>query len=496
MKLNTLFNALFLFISSAFAGYQYEEIELPLHVDPQIGGLATLPNGNIIACFHRGEVMIYDVKSKEWSLFAEGLHEPLGIVALSNSEFMVMQRPELTKLIDTDQDGQADKYETFFDGFGMTGNYHEFSFGPVMDKAGNFYISLNVASNGASIRKEVRGEFIDIGMKREKFYSVESKNWKSIKKDAGRMYSRVPYRGWVLKISPEGKMIPISSGVRSPNGLGFDAHENLYVPDNQGDWLGTSKIHLIKPGRFHGHPASLVWRKDWDGRDPLEVPVKELDAMRTKAAILSPQGIIANSLTQPILIDHKNFGPYKGQMLIGEMNFKKILRFIPDEVNGTIQGPIFSHLENDPMKIGNNRMTWGKDGSLFIGRTKLSWAGDRGITKVTWDGKVDFDIQNFKLSKKGFDITFTKKVHLPESENLKITNYHYLYHSSYGSPKTDETTNLIKAIRPSSDGKTLHLELDQLTKGKVYEFSFDGIKSKSGESLKIDKICYTLNELK
>src|SRR5690606_38138873 len=93
----------------------------------------------------------------KWTLFTEGLQEPLGILIISDSEFLVMQRPELTRIKDTDGDGQADVYETVTDNFGMTGNYHEFNYGPVRDKEGNLYISLNTASPRGRIMKEVRG---------------------------------------------------------------------------------------------------------------------------------------------------------------------------------------------------------------------------------------------------------------------------------------------------------------------------------------------------
>lgn len=480
--------------SSLFGGYKFEEIEVPAHVDSQVGGLATLPNGDIAACFHRGEVMIYNIASKTWRLFADGLHEPLGVVALDDHRLMIMQRPELTLLIDTDKDGVADDYQTFYDGFGMTGNYHEFAFGPTVDKEGNYYIALNVASNGASIRKEIRGEWLNIGWDREKFYSNEKDYWKKNKKHAGRMYSRVPFRGWVLKITPEGDMTPISCGVRSPNGLGFDAKGNLFVPDNQGDWLGTSKVHWIRKGHFHGHPSSLVWRKDWDGRDPLDVSVKELDKMRSKAAALSPQGIMANSITQPLLIDGDQFGPYKGQMLIGEMNFPKVLRFIQDEVQGEVQGALLAHLENGPMKIGNNRLTWAKDGSLFIGRTKLSWAGFRGISRVTWDGELDFDIQNCQLTKSGFDLTFTKDFAMPKDVNFTIKSYYYIYQEAYGSPRMDEKE--LKVTHLKKRGNTLSIELEGLQEGRVIDFYFEGLKSTKGESLKAHRMCYTLNKMK
>jgi hypothetical protein len=299
-----------------------------------------------------------------------------------------------------------------------------------------------------------------------------------------------------MKISPEGKATPISCGVRSPNGLGIDADGDLFIPDNQGDWLGTSKLHHIKKGRFHGHPASLVWRKDWDGRDPLNLSTEELDQMRTKAAVLFPQGILANSPTQPLLIDHQNFGPYQNQMLIGDMNFNRILRFIKDNVKGEVQGALISHLESPKMRIGNNRLAWGKDGSLYIGRTKLSWAGDRGITRVKWDGQTDFDIKDFKLTPKGFEIEFTQKLGDISSKNFLVQSYHYLYQVSYGSPRQEEKELNISQIITSKDGTKINLEIEGLKPGKVIDFTFQNLKSEQGQALKANRLCYTLNQLK
>ena len=80
----------------------------------------------------------------------------------------------------------------------MTGNYHEFAFGPARDKAGNYHVGLNPASSGASIRPEIRGEFRHYGISREQFY-------KNHRAGSGRMYSATPFRGWILKIAPDGK---------------------------------------------------------------------------------------------------------------------------------------------------------------------------------------------------------------------------------------------------------------------------------------------------
>lgn len=242
MKLKTLL-AFCLLSLPAFGwteNFTFEEIPNPPGIDPQVGAMETMKDGRIAVAFHRGEVMIYDPSSSSWSLFASGLQEPLGMLVEDESSILVMQRAELTRLKDTDEDGSADEYETVFDGFGMTGNYHEFSYGPARDAEGNLYIVLGVASNGAPMAEEIRGEFSEIG-EVDRAGMSDMVNWKQLRNKAGRMYSRAPYRGWVLKLSPDGsKMEPYASGFRSPNGIGFDSKGRLLITDNQGDWKGCN----------------------------------------------------------------------------------------------------------------------------------------------------------------------------------------------------------------------------------------------------------------
>ena len=229
--------------------YTIEDIALP-NVDHQLGGLDVLSDGRIAACFFSGEVMIMDPETGEWSEFARGLQTPLGLVEDDYGALVVMQWAELTRLRDTDSDGVADFYETVTDDFGISGNYHEFAYGPAKDAEGNYYVSLNVASNFAGTFKTVRGLFSQIGLPEEtmKNWKELGDEWPKIKGDAGRMYSRVPYRGCVLKITPEGESSVFAYGFRSPDGLGFDDEGRLWVTDNQGDWRGTSPLYHVKEG--------------------------------------------------------------------------------------------------------------------------------------------------------------------------------------------------------------------------------------------------------
>src|SRR5690625_371308 len=201
--------------------YQVDSIVLPEGLSGEVGALEFLPDGRLVAAFRRGEVMIYNPADSSWKSFAKGLHLPLGLLAIDSSEILVMQYPELTRLLDTNDDGQADMYENVTDDFGVAGNYHEFAYGPVRDPQRNLYIALNSTSSGGVMMEEVRGPMNETGF-REK-----------------GMYSAVPYRGWVMKLTPDGTLHPFASGFRSPDGIGFDAEGSLLITDNQGDREGT-----------------------------------------------------------------------------------------------------------------------------------------------------------------------------------------------------------------------------------------------------------------
>lgn len=470
--------------------YRIDNIPSPKGLEAQIGGIAFLPDGRLAACFHRGEVYTYDPKTKAWKLFADGLHEPLGIIAKNDNTLVVMQRPELTQLRDTDGDGEADHYQTISDDFGMTGNYHEFSFGPARDKEGNYYVGLNLASSGASIRPEIRGEFRHYGISREQFY-------KNHKVGSGRMYSAAPYRGWVMKITPQGKTIPFASGFRSPNGVNFDMQGRLWATDNQGDWLGTSKLFHVKEGNFYGHPASLVWSQEWEkGRNPLKVHPSEFDVKRTKAVVLFPHGSMANSPTQ-MLSDNTEgrFGPFAGQLLVGEMNRPRILRVIMDEVNGGIQGACLPLIDNGGLHRGMHRFAFAPDGSLWAGQTHLSWVGGSGLQRIAWTGKTPMSVSAMNLTQTGFRLTFTKPLSKVLTENFVFERYYYRYHQSYGSPQLGREPIKITALNLAPDRKTVSIDLKKLTPGYVYQLELKNVMAVDKTPALNTFICYTLNRL-
>ena len=474
--------------------YSIEKIALPATVDHQVGGLTTLSDGRIAACFDSGEVLFYDPESKGWSEFARGLMCPLGLLEEPSGSLLVMQWSELTRLSDTDKDGKADFYETVCDDFGITGNYHEFAYGPARDDEGNLYIALNVASNNGGVFKNVRGPWSPIGLAKE---HMDVTNGKRIadeyKKQAGRMYSRVPYRGWVLKITPEGETIPFASGFRSPDGIGFDDEGRLWVTDNQGDWKATSPLYHVEEGNFYGHPASLIWEKDWDGRNPLEVPVEELQKMRTREAGFFPYGDMANSPTQPLpTIDPEKFGLPKGELLIGDMNQPNLIRFLAEEVNGVMQGAAIPFLLTPELGIGNHRFAFDGGGSLWIGKTHLKWAGDEGLARVTWNRRPLFLVDGVHLREDGFEIGFNAPLG-EKSPQLNVSRHTYHYSSDYGSPRVDDQQVQPLDITVSEDRRSLRFALPEIQEDYLYSINLKQAKSDAGQPLMGEVMHYFVN---
>ena len=455
--------------------FEISKVEVPAGIDDQVGGLAFLEDGRLAVAFHRGEVFVRQTDGS-WKQFAEGLHEPLGLLPDGKGAVLVMQRPELTRLADTDGDGKADRYQTVYDGFGMTGNYHEFAFGPARGPDGALYIGLNLASSGAGIFKEIRGTWSEIGKAtRENLAAGKTGS-------AGRMYGRVPYRGCIMRIADNGRGPAelFATGFRSPDGIGFDAKGRLLVNDNQGDWRGSSPLQIVTKGSFNGHPASLVWAPGWNKGEPLALPVSELEKMRTQPGGIFIQSDLSNSPTQPAVFP-ATWGALAGQVVFGEMNAARLVRFVGEDIRGVHQGAMIPFLDTKTLRNGNHRLAFAPDGALHVGKTHLSWAGNNGIVRIPAPQALPPLIETVHLTKTGFEVRFTAAL---DKASLvpALRSFRYKYHSTYGSPKVDELP-LESAWSLSADGKLLTLPLKDIREGFVHEIKLAGAKSTDGREL-------------
>jgi DNA polymerase IIIc chi subunit len=104
-----------------------------------------------------------------------------------------------------------------------------------------------------------------------------------------------------------------------------------------------------------------------------------------------------------------------------------------------------------------------------------------------------------RLTQDGFELEFTKPVNKESAsrpEAWSFTHYYYLYHSTYGSPKTGETPVKVTAVEVSEDGKKVRLTLEKLVPGRVFDLRPSGILSADGEDLCTRQAAYTVNRLR
>jgi hypothetical protein len=313
-------------------------------------------------------------------------------------------------------------------------------------------------------------------------------------------YSAVPYRGFIMKITPSGVMEPFASGLRSPNGINFDKEGRLFSVDNQGGWVGTNAVYHIQKDKFYGHPSSLIWTKGWNRGNPFKLPVPDLIKLKTPAVVQFPYELIGNSLTEPVF-DYTGgkFGPFGGQMLLGEMEKGRIVRVMMEEVGGQLQGACVPLLDSKDLRLGTNRMAFAADGSLWTGHVQYGFPGDRGIQRIVFTGKSPMDIYSMNLTTDGFDLTFTQPVDAAAAmnpDNYKFRNYYYEYHQQYGSDLFDVQAVPVKSVKVSADRKKVSVSLGAIKTDRIYELQMGDIKSSSGTALANRVICYTVNKLK
>ena len=459
--------------------YKLVTIPIPEDISLEVGGLDVLPDGQLAVATRRGDIWLiknpYMVGPARptFKRFAHGLHEALG-VAYHNGAIYTAQRSELTRLKDLDGDGRADKYETVYT-WPLEGNYHEYSFGPLFRNDSTMVVTLNLGWVG---------------------YGASLSKW----------------RGWMLEITPDGNMTPYATGMRSPAGFGLNMDGEVFYGENQGDWIGSGYITHVERGDFVGNPAGLRWT-DLPGSPlklkPEGVPDTGLPMMEVAAdvpelklpAVWLPHSILGIS-TSDILADTTKggFGPFEGQLFVGDQGQSNVTRIFLEKVNGVYQGAAFPFREG--FSSGVLRMVWGKDGSMFVGMTSRGWGSTGpapyGLQRLEWTGLTPFEVQSIEARSDGFELTFTKPVNreiAADPSSYHITGFTYKYHSTYGSPIVNQETGVVRGVQVSEDGMSARIAVDGLRKGYIHELKLTSMRSSEDESLLHDVAYYTLNEI-
>jgi cytochrome c551/c552 len=460
--------------------YEIKTLPIPQDLYLEVGGLATMPDGRLAVSTRRGEIWIVenpyqkDSHQTNYRRFASGLHEILGL-AYKDGVFYCSQRGELTKITDTNRDGVADLYEPIYQ-FELSGNYHEYTYGPVFDKNGDMLVTLNLAW---------------IGFGEGKF---------------------AKWRGWLVKIKPDGTLEPQSAGLRSPAGYSINDEGDIFYGENQGDWVGSGRITHLAKGDFAGNPGGIKWAKEPnspfkltleeipDNSQPMFEAAKKVKNLKLPA-VWFPHAIMGISTSDIIQDTTKGkFSPFPGQYFVADQGQSKVMRVFMEKVNGVYQGFCINYREG--FQSGILRERFGLDGSMFLGMTSRGWGStgkdNFGLQRLVWNGLTPFEINTIHAKSDGFEISFTQAVDVKSVKNAAsyaLRSYIYQYHHQYGSPIINVNELKIKGISVSPDKKTVRISMDGIRQFYIHEFILKGILNEEGEPLLHETAYYTLNQI-
>jgi glucose/arabinose dehydrogenase len=456
---------------------------LPLTPDDivlEVGGLAILPDGRPLVCTRMGEVYVVenaysDPPEKVFYRKAfEGLQEPLGLLVHPDGWIYVTQRGELSRLRDTDGDGDFDELETVNDGWRVGGNYHEYNYGPRLGPDGELWITTN-------------------------------------RPFGDQPFGAQKWRGFAMRITPDGRMLPTACGLRSPAGIEVSPWGDAFYTDNQGEWCGASKLSLLLPGSFHGHPLGIgscndeLWPYGHPGEIPNRVPMGEV-AEQVPSFMMptiwfprdklgrSPAGFAWDTT-------EGGFGPFAGQVFVTDQYEATVMRCSLELVNGHWQGAAYPFRRR--LGCGAVRLAFAGDGSMFVGGTDRGWGsiGTNGkgyaLERLVWTGETPFEILTMEVRRDGFELRFTAPVDAvsaADPASYGLTSYTYLLHSDYGSPEVQQGRHEF-TVKVAEDRRSVRLLVDGLRPGFVHELHADGLRCADGRPLLHPRAYYTLVEL-
>ena len=458
--------------------YPIVEIPIPEDINLEVGALEWLPDGILAVTTRRGDIYLVenvlaeDTSTVKFQKFASGFHQPFGLVQ-KDGFLYATQRSEVTKIVDTDGDGEADLYETLSDFWETAGGNFEWAWGTHFDKDDNIYVILTLDETGAPQQTS-------------------------------------DFRGWCLRVNIDGTTTPFASGIRSPGGIGFNAVGDLFYADNQGEWNGTNFRKWIRPGYFTGNPSGNNFYALTDAigprpRDPengsrIMIEAKKIPEYEPPA-IMFPYYKMGQSAGGIVCDTTGKFGPFAEQLFVADQAHSLVMRVYLEKVKGHYQGACFRFREG--LSSGPVPLIFppdGNQGSLIVGQTNRGW-GSTGrksyaLERLDWTGKIPFEIHEMHAKPDGFEFTFTHDVDpetLANHDSYNLETYTYIYRAGYGSPEVDRTIPTITNIVGGEDKRSARLYIDRLQEGHVHEFHLDGIRSADGLPLLHSDAYCTLN---
>ena len=400
-------------------------------------GIDFTPDGAGYLCTIHGDVWKVTgidnaLQSLKWQRYATGLFQPLGL-KVRDGKVYVLGRDRITRLHDENGDGEADFYESFFDGIQTSTGGHDYVTCLETDTQGNFYYTDPVG---------------------------------------------------VHRVSADGRNSETrATGFRNPNGMGVSPDGSVVtVAPQQGTWTPTSFIAETRPSGYYGYGGPKVTPERPLGYD---------------APLCWIPHSVDNSSGSQVWVPSGKWGPLSGQMLHllwGRCGLMLVLR---DAAPGqpARQGAVVPL--PGKLLSGPNRGTFHPDGSLFVaGSTgwQTSAVKDGSLQRVRFTGKRVGLPVGFHVRSDGLELTFSQPLDRATAEDVGsygLKQWNYRYAEAYGSKDwsvanpdregRDDVT--VKSARLLPNGRSVFLEIPGLKPVMQLEVKYNVDATDGGKPL-------------
>ncbi|MBX7207749.1 MAG: cytochrome c [Verrucomicrobiaceae bacterium] len=452
--------------------------------------------GNAVGVTMDGDVwlisgLVSDLKEVKWKRFASGLHEPMSIVvrgqgsepqkserqslrgqqsrsgtsgdssaasksegptsdplisASLTSDILVFDRNGIWKLLDTNGDGECDRYEMFCNLFAQTAETREFPNSMKLGPKGELYISKG-GQEGTTFGK---------------------------------------HNGTVIKVAPDGKSFEvIGYGLRQPF-LGVHPKTGLVTAsDQQGNYVPSTPLHIISDHHFYGHLPTIA-------------PKEQYPETITEPLTWIPHPVNPSSVSQVWLTDAK-MGPLNDEFMLVGYNRPELFRVLMNTRFQRPQATVMSFWRDfdfGPLNAHVNPA----DGQLYVVGFQI-WGTTAkkisGLARIRYTGGERVMLKECTPTDKGLLLRFNAKLDAklaPDPASYSAERWNYKRTAEYGSPhlKLDGTpgqewVNASSAYL-SKDGMSVLVGIPDMKAG-VHQMRIGwGLKSEAG--LKAENTAY------
>ncbi len=352
-----------------------------------LSGVDFLPNRDLVVSAAHGDVWLVSGANDKlgkltWRRLATGLYQPLG-VKIVDGKIYVIERGQITRLHDSNNDGEADYYENFNSDWHVGHGPHSFDTCLETDSRGSFY-----------------------------FFKTGD--------------TETPTGGCLMRISTDGKKSGIfATGFRHPIGLGISPSDVITGADQEGNWMPATRIDHYKQGGFYGDMRA----------HHRKTPPKIYDP-----PICWAPHHVDNSAGGQVWVPKGLWGPLSERCL--HMSYGRCnLHLLSMEEIGTVpQGGLIDLKLTFTSGVFRARFN-PHDGHLYLAGLR-GWQNaakeDGCLQRVRHTGKPMSLPLDIKVQKEGLALTFSQPLDRAAAENVanyRIAEWNYRWAESYGSKR-------------------------------------------------------------